>query len=539
MRYGYDALNRISWIHYGNGVETAYTYDGDGNISSLETKAGENVLLSFAYQYDGNGNRTAKTGIQAGAESGGITSGITAGSSALDISYSYDIRGQLLEERRNGAAVSYAYDKAGNRIQKTDAKGATLYQFNRKNQLITEENPDGRNEFTYDRQGGIVEERNPMGIRRFSYNSRHQQARVETENGSVQENRYDAENLRYELLENGRKTGFVYHNGELLHEEGREGQGTSYHLGLGIDAFRRGQELSYYHRDEQLSTALVTSGQGELLNSYQYDAFGAELESVEQLSNRIRYTGQQYDGLTGQYYLRARYYNRVLGRFMQEDTYWGDGLNLYAYCGNNPVMYYDPSGYAEDCHQEQTGGDGGNPKNDEETYYFRGTTEGYEGSPSLQRAGVTPASTDPLVATLFGTEANQHGNGVVYIIRGSDLDGINISDGNVLRDLELEVCIDALPIEVYDRAYAVIDVGRARDVLKEIGFDVPAVIPNIKELDALLHDTPRLSSSDIKKFGGADKKLDFHGLRKELDHYVFSGQNQHRITGLSPVRFCN
>ncbi len=38
---------------------------------------------------------------------------------------------------------------------------------------------------------------------------------------------------------------------------------------------------------------------------------------------------------------------------------------------------------------------------------------------------------------------------------------------------------------------------------------------------------------------GADKKLDFHGLRKELDHYVFSGQNQHRITGLSPVRFCN
>ncbi|RKI98628.1 hypothetical protein D7X87_26540, partial [bacterium D16-54] len=33
-----------------------------------------------------------------------------------------------------------------------------------------------------------------------------------------------------------------------------------------------------------------------------------------------------------QYYLRARYYNPVIGRFMQEDTYRGDGLNLYAYC---------------------------------------------------------------------------------------------------------------------------------------------------------------------------------------------------------------
>lgn len=345
VRYGYDALNRISRIHYGNGVETAYSYDSDGNISSLETKAGENILLSFAYQYDGNGNRTAKVGTQAGAALGGITSGINEGSNALDIFYSYDIRGQLLEERRNGAPVSYAYDKAGNRIQKTDAKGATIYHFNRKNQLVTEENPDGRNEFTYDRQGGIVEERNPMGIRHFSYNSRHQQTRVETENGSVQENRYDAENLRFELLENGRKTGFVYHNGELLHEEGREGQGTSYHLGLGIDAFRRGEELSYYHRDEQLSTAIITGGQGEIRNSYQYDAFGNMFDSDEQVYNRILYTGQQYDDLTGQYYLRARYYNPVLGRFMQEDVYQGDGLNLYAYCGNNPVVYCDPSGY--------------------------------------------------------------------------------------------------------------------------------------------------------------------------------------------------
>ena len=44
--------------------------------------------------------------------------------------------------------------------------------------------------------------------------------------------------------------------------------------------------------------------------------------------------------------MRARYYNPILGRFMQEDVYQDDGLNLYAYCGNNPVVYSDPSGYA-------------------------------------------------------------------------------------------------------------------------------------------------------------------------------------------------
>ena len=339
VRYGYDALNRISRIRYGNGVETAYTYDGDGNVRTLETRAGENVLLSFAYQYDGNGNRTAKTGTQA------ALGGITTGNNALDLSYAYDVRGQLLEERRNGASVCYAYDKAGNRIRKTDVQGEIRYLYNEKNQLVEEESPADRKQFSYDRQGGIIEEKNAAGIRLFSYNSRHQQTRVETETGSVQENRYDAEGLRFELLENGRRTSFVYHNGELLQEEGREEQGTSYHLGAGMEAFRRGQELSYYHRDEQLSTVFVTDGQGEIRNSYQYDAFGIPLETTEQLNNRIRYTGQQYDELTEQYYLRARYYNPVAGRFMQEDVYQGDGLNLYAYCGNNPVVYDDPSGY--------------------------------------------------------------------------------------------------------------------------------------------------------------------------------------------------
>lgn len=339
VRYGYDALNRIRHIRYGNGVETAYTYDGDGNIRTLETKAGENVLLSFAYQYDGNGNRTAKTGMQA------ALGGITAGNNALDISYNYDVRGQLLEERRNGASVCYAYDKAGNRIRKMDVQGEIRYLYNAKNQLIAEESPADRKQFSYDRQGGIIEEKNAAGIRLFSYNSRHQQTRVETETGSVQENRYDAEGLRFELLENGRRTSFVYHDGELLQEEGREEQKTSYHLGAGMEAFRRGQELSYYHRDEQLSTVFVTDGHRNVQNSYQYDAFGMSLGTTEKLNNRIRYTGQQYDELTEQYYLRARYYNPVAGRFMQEDVYQGDGLNLYAYCGNNPVVYDDPSGY--------------------------------------------------------------------------------------------------------------------------------------------------------------------------------------------------
>jgi len=81
----------------------------------------------------------------------------------------------------------------------------------------------------------------------------------------------------------------------------------------------------------------------------------------------------------GQYYLRARYYNPVIGRFTQEDVYRGDGLNLYTYCKNNPVTYYDPSGFGgedncggkdktEDVNSEGTGETGSHHKMRGEIY---------------------------------------------------------------------------------------------------------------------------------------------------------------------------
>ena len=93
----------------------------------------------------------------------------------------------------------------------------------------------------------------------------------------------------------------------------------------------------------------MTGEAGDPESAYEYDAFGMLLGSHENIPNRLLYGGQQYDAETEQYYLRVRYYNPVIGRFMQEDTYRGDGLNLYAYCANNPVMYYDPSGRNSDC----------------------------------------------------------------------------------------------------------------------------------------------------------------------------------------------
>ena len=73
--------------------------------------------------------------------------------------------------------------------------------------------------------------------------------------------------------------------------------------------------------------------------------FGNTISCEERVANRFRYQGEQYAPVTRQYYLRARYYNPVIGRFTQEDTYYGDGLNLYEYCRNNTITYKDSTGH--------------------------------------------------------------------------------------------------------------------------------------------------------------------------------------------------
>ena len=116
---------------------------------------------------------------------------------------------------------------------------------------------------------------------------------------------------------------------------------------------------SYYITDEQGSIRYMLDQSGEVQNYYQYSAFGETIISEETTLNRLRYNAQTEDELTGLYYLRARYYAPSIGRFTQEDVIYNDGLNLYAYCNSNPVMYSDPSGFAKETCKSKVGGECG------------------------------------------------------------------------------------------------------------------------------------------------------------------------------------
>ena len=182
--------------------------------------------------------------------------------------------------------------------------------------------------------------RNSSGIQEISSVTREFQ---------VQINRYDGEGLRHEMEENGRLIKFLYNEDrEVVAEETSNGTITRYIRGLGIISSDSEEAKTYYHyvSDEQGSITHVLSEDAEILNHYSYDAFGNIIEKTEKVENRFCYNGEMLDPVTQQYYLRARFYNPVIGRFTQEDTYYGDGLNLYQYCQANPVGYVDPSGHS-------------------------------------------------------------------------------------------------------------------------------------------------------------------------------------------------
>jgi RHS repeat-associated protein len=126
------------------------------------------------------------------------------------------------------------------------------------------------------------------------------------------------------------------------------GASTEYAYFTGTDrphSMRRNGQAYYYLTDQLGSVAAVADSTGTKRNTYTYDVWGYGSCS-EQVGNRLRYTGREYDGATGFYYLRARYYDPATGRFLSEDPL--GGLNPYAYAGNNPVSLRDPSGLDEE-----------------------------------------------------------------------------------------------------------------------------------------------------------------------------------------------
>ena len=237
------------------------------------------------------------------------------------------------------------YDRAGNRRRRVSAGVEESYKYDPANHLTEYTKGGVKTTFTYDNAGNLTADDRA----RYTYDLFNRTEKVETFDGHVQVNRYDAENLRHEMEEDGKLVQFIFRGQEVVMEE--NGDNKIRHIrGYELIASDAESARTYYHyaSDEMGSITHVAEGK-DVLNRYEYDAWGNLTLCEETVENRFKFNGQQYDPISQQYYLRARYYNPVIARFTQEDTYRGAGLNLYAYCWNNPVYYVDPSGHQPNC----------------------------------------------------------------------------------------------------------------------------------------------------------------------------------------------
>ena len=119
---------------------------------------------------------------------------------------------------------------------------------------------------------------------------------------------------------------------------------TRYIRGVGLVAREMDSALQYYQFNAHGDVLHRIDASGNVLKNYRYDAFGNELDAEPLDVNPFRYCGEYFDRETGTYYLRARNYDPFTRRFTTEDPARA-GLNWYAYCSNNPVSLFDPSGH--------------------------------------------------------------------------------------------------------------------------------------------------------------------------------------------------
>ena len=358
--YTYDANGNRNTLGYTNGVSTQYQYNLANKLTYLGNMKGS-VLSGYGYTYYLDGNQETKTD-----QTGKVTA------------YTYDGLGRLISESPSGEpSVGYSYDDYNNRKTMTIGDIVTSYEYDANSRLVNEIREENEvketTRYYYDNNGnqvsqvgsvekprvegenetlkvGVLEESNQQDVTINSYNGLNQLTKTIT-GGTVATYSYNGDGLRSAKTVNGITTTHVWDGRQIALELNEAGAvAAKYVRGINlIYAEDSAGVKKYYLFNGHGDTAQLTDATGNVVKSYEYDAFGNEKNIDNIDTNPFRYSGEYFDRETSTYYLRARYYDPTIGRFISEDSNWGKdqdplSLNLYTYCQNNPILYVDPSG---------------------------------------------------------------------------------------------------------------------------------------------------------------------------------------------------
>ena len=142
----------------------------------------------------------------------------------------------------------------------------------------------------------------------------------------------------------------------MLLQTNPDGKQTHYIYGLGLIGQEDENGYRSYHYDLRGSTVALSNQSGIITDTFQYGTYGELVNHTGTTSTPFLYNGR--DGvmtdLNGLYYMRARYYNPEIKRFVNQDVLTGDifdsqSLNRYGYVKGEPISHTDPFGLKRKC----------------------------------------------------------------------------------------------------------------------------------------------------------------------------------------------
>ncbi|MFH1728646.1 MAG: RHS repeat-associated core domain-containing protein [Pseudomonadota bacterium] len=323
----YDTKNRMSEIIYPEKVKLEYSYTKNHELRKkvLKNKNGK-VLASVEYIYDSLGN---------------VLSYITD-DNVYEYQYDKSYRITKVKDKSN-SVISYDYNKNSDRTSYKRKNIEIPYKYNRLSQLYQ----IGSVKYAFDKNGKLIKSLSKNKRIEYKYNDDDYLSEVILNAKKVISFEYDPWGRLYSATQGNDKTYYIYNGINLIARLNKSYQILDYYFydqKMDLIAIWKDNTIFYPLTDKNNSLIALYNSKTEEVSKREYGPFG-KINSETMQDFGISYQGHLYFKDIGLYYMKNRFYNPIMGRFITPDPIGlAGGMNEYSFCRNNPIRYAEPLG---------------------------------------------------------------------------------------------------------------------------------------------------------------------------------------------------